>query len=157
MSMQSEGELAVELLVRGELPPPALEQARSVEEELEALKTGGVVDTVQRQSWDKRVEVSECATPVRDRYLAFTEWAQNEGVSLRPFFQTRERYSSNRAGLEDWLVLPAMTLAIYEGETLSAVYPHTDGEATRTVEDGLRTLRSDDPGQSEQAPSLLAD
>jgi hypothetical protein len=40
----------------------------------------------------------------------------------------------------DWIVLPAITVAIYENGDLAAVYPHADGDDYRSVADGLTAL-----------------
>jgi hypothetical protein len=44
------------------------------------------------------------------------------------------------SGWRDWLVTPAICLAVYEDDELSVVYPHTDGPETYTVENGLEML-----------------
>ncbi|MHB9286224.1 HTH domain-containing protein [Halobacteriales archaeon Cl-PHB] len=151
-----EGELAVELFVRSELPPPARERADEVTARLAELEAAGEIDAVATRTWDKRVPVGNCDPEVRDTYLSFTRWANEEGRSLRPFFQTREHYSKAHGERVDWLVMPAFCLAIYEGEQLSAVYPHADGPETRTVEDGLVRFQPEGPETVDQS-SALAD
>lgn len=56
---------------------------------------------------------------------------------------------------EVWVV-PLVTLAVYEGDRLEAVYPHADGDCVRTVDDGLATLetmRPSDDGRSGDSAS----
>ncbi len=151
-----EGEVQVELFVRNELPPPARERADAVTARLEELDAAGELDGIQCHTWDKRVPVEDCDTAVRDTYLSFTQWANAAGVSLRPFFQTREHYSKAHGERIDWLVLPAFCLAIYEGDQLTAVYPHADGADTHTVEDGLDLFQPEGPEPVDRS-SALAD
>lgn len=151
-----EGDVQVELFVRNELPPPARERADDVTAHLTELEAAGEIDAAGTRTWDKRVPVENCDAGVRDTYLSFTRWANEAGCSLQPFFQTREHYSKAHGERVDWLVMPAICLAVYEGETLSAVYPHADGPETWTVEDGLERFQPDEPKTVEQS-SALAD
>lgn len=142
-SQECEGGVTVELYVRSELPPPARDQADAVYDQLTDLEDQGLLTDVSRASWAKRVPVDEAAEQFRDTYLTFLDWANSEGVRLRPFFQTRECFSDEHGEMRDCLVVPAFCLAIYEEGDLSAVYPHGDDANTYTVQDGLQSLQSD--------------
>lgn len=135
--------VAATLYVREELPRPARERAEAVRTSLQAVaEADGPVDEFERREWPKRVPVDECDSAVRDTYLAFSAWAEDAGKSLAPFFATRECYSPEAEAHTDWLVVPAFVLAVRVDGRLEAVYPHSDGEATATVEDGVAMLRS---------------
>lgn len=136
---ETDRDVTVEFHVRGELPAPAKAQAEQVYEGLAALAGQGAIDA-ERTTWPNRTPVADPEGNVRDMYLSFREWADEQGYSLAPFFQIRECYTADSGGWTDWLVTPALCLAVYEDGTLSAVYPHTDGSETRTVQDGLQAL-----------------
>mgnify|MGYP000182787049 FL=1 len=144
----------IELYERRELPPPARDQVDDVYAELVALVERGEIETVNRQQWAKRMPIADCDATLRDTYLAFSDWATEHGVRLTPFFQTRECFSPAEQAYTDWLVLPAFCLAVYENQTLSAVYPHGDDTDTKTVRDGVRSLAAD--GGDETEPELAA-
>ncbi|WP_302080799.1 HTH domain-containing protein [Salinibaculum rarum] len=138
-SNKREGAIEVVLYERSELPPPSQDRADSLHERLVELGERGLVDTVSRNEWRKRMPVADCDRDIRDTYLAFRSWADIEGVRLTPFFQTRECFTPAEGEHTDWLVMPAFCLAVYDGTGVAAVYPHTDEEA-KTVEDGLQAL-----------------
>lgn len=135
--------LRAHLYVRSELPPPAREQCDAVESRLARLVDCGALESVERNEWQKRVPVEACDGAVRDIYLSATAWADEQGVRLTPFFEIRECYSSAHGGLTDWLVVPALCLAVFEDEELTAVYPHADGPTTYSVDDGVDSLVRD--------------
>jgi hypothetical protein len=150
---QREGEIRVELYERCEMPPPAQRQVDGVHRQLETLAEEGELATVAREEWTKRTPVNDCDADLRDTYLTFTNWASENDVQLTPFFQTRECFSPSVKDFTDWLVFPAFCLAIYEGDELAAVYPHTDGEETKTVQDGVETLQSEDADETAPEPA----
>jgi hypothetical protein len=137
---QREGEVGATFFTRSELPPPARSRAENVYERLLEFRDGGHIDRVERTEWVKRAPVGDCDRDIRDTYLAFTEWASDRGVSLTPFFDTRECFSREAGEMTDWLVMPAFCLVVYTDEDICAVYPHADGEETLTVDDGLQAL-----------------
>ena len=135
-----DGDVSVSLFTRESLPGPSSRRADAVSARLEALAADGSVQAVERQTWPKRVPVDDCDFRVRDVYLEWTDWARREDVSLRPFFATRECYDPAAGDVTDWLVVPAIALAVRVDGDLVAVYPHEDGDEPVTVEDGLEAL-----------------
>jgi len=135
-----DGDVSVSLFTRTSLPGPSRRRADAVSARLEALATDGSVQAVERETWPKRVPVDDCDSRVRDVYLDWIDWARREEVSLRPFFATRECYDPAAEDFTDWLVVPAIALAVRVDGNLAAVYPHEDGDQTVTVEDGLEDL-----------------
>jgi hypothetical protein len=148
-----EGAVRAVLYERGELPPPAADRVDSVHERLETLAANDELASVDREEWVKRTPVDDCDGDLRDTYLSFTSWAENAGASLTPFFQTRECYSPDEGAHTDWLVMPAFCLALYEDDSVSAVYPHAEGSETYTVEDGLQALLVDDVEETRPEPA----
>jgi hypothetical protein len=155
-SNKREGSVEVVLYERSELPPPAADRADAVHEQLVELEQGGHVDTVRREEWVKRTPVDDCDADLQDTYLSFTAWADQEGVQLTPFFQTRECFSPSEGEHTDWLVMPAFCLGIYDDDGVAAVYPHNDEAGAETVEDGLQALLGEDLANA-SAEALAAD
>lgn len=141
-SGQPDGEMALSLYVREELPPPASERAETVSARGRALAEAGVVDEFRETRWRKRVPLEDCDCALRDVYLAFAGWAADAGVSLQPFFQTRVCFGPESGERSDWLVLPAFALAVVADGDVRAVYPHARDGETATVEDGLEALEA---------------
>jgi hypothetical protein len=148
-----EGDIRAELYQRCELPPPTQRQVNSVYDQLDSLAEEGRLSSVTRAEWVKRTPVGDCPAEQRDRYLAFTDWARENGVQLTPFFQTRECFSPAVSDYTDWLVFPASCLAVYDGDSLSAVYPHADGDETRTVQNGVEALRLEESTATRTEPT----
>lgn len=151
---ETEGAVHAALYSRDELPPPADAQVEEMSTRLDRLVSRGHLDEFDRSTWVKRTPVDDCDRSLRDLYLSFTAWANEHDRTLVPFFQTRECYSADTSGRENWLVLPAMCLAVYEEGQLTAVYPHHDGEKTYTVEDGVAVLERPDEDVVEHRPAL---
>ena len=141
----------VELYGRETLPPPAAERRDHVAETLRALERQELIDECTVSAWPKRIECASAADPdARDLYLSFQSWAEDNQVRLTPFFQTRECYSMETGDRGDWVVFPAICLAVYEGDDLVSVYPHADGDTYRSVLTGLESLVDDDDSDEDR-------
>ncbi|MDL5362232.1 HTH domain-containing protein [Halalkalicoccus sp. NIPERK01] len=83
-------------------------------------------------------------TGTRETVAEFEQWANDHGCTLRPALDRRGAGSgSDDGGTRGGdVVLPLLCLAIYDGETLRAVYPHVDGEEVHTIHDGIEVLES---------------
>lgn len=147
----------VELYGRDDLPAPARGRRDRVAAHLAELESAGTIAGFDVRWWPKRLPRDGTGTrEVRDRYLAFADWAEDRGVSLAPFFGTRKCYSTATGERGEWVVLPALCLAVYGDGDLTAVYPHANGDAYRSVLSGLRYLaeRADaGPPDSQHATS----
>lgn len=131
----------VELYGRETLPTPARGRREQVADRLAALVDAGAIAACDVFTWPKRIPRSAGGdATARDRYLAVETWAMEAGVSLGPGFQTRECYSMETGERGDWVVLPALCLVVYEDDQIAAVYPHGDGDTTRSVLDGIASL-----------------
>lgn len=79
----------------------------------------------------------------RETVAEFEQWADEAGCTLRPAFDRRP--SAPRRDEEEGaerIFTPLITLAVYDGERLRAVYPHVDGDEVRTIHDGVEALES---------------
>lgn len=75
---------------------------------------------------------------IRERVAEFKQWVDEQGYTLRPAFEWRPAEAENTG--EGEIVTPLITLAVYEGERLQAVYPHVEGDDVCTVSDGVKAL-----------------
>lgn len=150
MDIAEEDVVGATFYAREELPRPARERAEAVRAELEAVAADGPLDELTVREWANRVPVDDPGTELLEVYPAFSAWADDAGTSLAPFFATRKCYSPAEGDMTDWLVVPAFALAIRVGGELSAVYPHSDGGETATVQDGIDALRAveDEPREA---------
>jgi len=133
------------LHVRERLPEPVRGRRERVTDALSALVADGTLATYDVESWDKRVPADGAGdTELRDTYLSFEAWAEDETVSLTPFFATRECYSWETGERGTWVVLPALCLSVYEDGELVDVYPHRDGDTYESVWTGIESLEDRD-------------
>lgn len=138
---QLEEATRAELYVRGGLPKPVRQCRRTSERRLAELTASGILEEVSVSSWAKRVPIDRGDTLERTCYDAFSAWADDEGVRLRPFFDTRECYSTKTGEKRQELVVPALCLALYdEDDALVCVAPHADETSTVTIADCLDWL-----------------
>lgn len=77
---------------------------------------------------------------MRDTVAEFIHWADAQGYTLRPAFEWRSADSTD-AG-EQQIITPLITLALYSGEQLQAVYPYVDGDDVHTIHEGVEALES---------------
>lgn len=132
---------------------------------LQRLADVGILSEVDVDAWGSHAVVDsmadpECAASI-EAVSDFERWAESHGYTLAPAFAYRECGSLLDDEAREVTVVPLLTLAVYEGDRLEAVYPHADGDRVRTVSDGIETLeamappsdrRSDDPAH-ERDPS----
>ncbi|MFB6179505.1 MAG: HTH domain-containing protein [Halorientalis sp.] len=131
----------VELYARKTLPKVATKRRDEVATRLNELASAGHVSQVEIHSWNKKVP-HDVACHEQTLYETFTEWADEVGVDLAPFFDTRNCYSMETGDRGDRLVLPALCLAVYRDDTLQSVYPHSTNDGSRSVMDCLRAIES---------------
>lgn len=146
-----------ELFVRGDLPAPVQRRQENVVSRLDALVASGALDEYSVSSWAKRVPFdadADAGRTERDRFSQFDEWARATGVRLTPFFDARECYSWTTGERRTELVLPAVCLALYDGDDLVCVVPCADESDSVSVTDCLDRL--DDESESSDSSTLLA-
>lgn len=78
----------------------------------------------------------------RDRVAEFAEWADEHDCTLRPAFDWRSADSPPEDQTRQQISTPLITLAVYSGSHLQAVYPHMDGDEVYTIHDGIKALES---------------
>lgn len=85
----------------------------------------------------------------RERVAEFAQWADEHDCTLRPAFDWRSADSPTEDHTRQQIITPLITLAVYTGTHLQAVYPHMDGDEVYTIHDGIEVLESL-PGETEQ-------
>lgn len=148
-----QGTVRIDLFVRDQLPPPTERQTERVRTRLHQYESRGAIDTLSTDTWPRRVRVEAAENGVRDTYLAYTSWARAAGVDLTPFFSVRERHSPESASPDDWLMMPALCLAVSVDGTLRAVYPHRTAHGCVTVPDALDHLERQLFDETDQVPA----
>ncbi|WP_424018914.1 HTH domain-containing protein [Halorientalis pallida] len=131
----------VELFARSSLPEVASRRRDEVAGRLKQLVEDGHVDDVAIRTWEKKVPLSSDHDELTE-YERFRDWAEETGVSLDPFFDTRSCYSMETGERGEWLVLPALCLAVYRDGDLDAVYPHSTNDGSRSVLDCLHAIEA---------------
>jgi len=135
---------SVALFVRS-LSPTETPASRHADR-VRALEVADRVEEASVTVWGSEIELSTRArrTPtgkcVLDRIADFRAWADERGVSMGPFFETREVSSSLTGEEYTALRLPVTCLAEYDGDDLVHVAPYSTGEAICSVADRLRRL-----------------
>lgn len=132
-----------ELYLREDVPAHAARHQQSQVDRLE-----GLTDRVTVTRWPKRVRRWSDGE-VLDRYDEFAAWADETGADLSPFFGSRGVYSFEDGRQFDALVLPVSCLAVYDGDDLAAVYPHTTDGTHYSVEDALDDLDTLDTAEGQ--------
>lgn len=136
------------------LNPPQIQ----VVERLQTLAEDGSIDELDVNCWGASIGITQTAErdPVgrRDRIPEFKQWADERNYTLRPAFDWRATESADTEQKPSGeIVTPLITLAVYTGDHLQAVYPHVDGENVCTVHDGVEALESiAGPEDTEQSP-----
>lgn len=131
----------VELYARSSLPEVATRRRDKVAGRLTELAEEGHVSQIEIHNWENKVPL-DAENHELDQYEEFATWADDVGVELSPFFDTRQCYSMSSGERGERLVMPALCLAVYRDETLQSVYPHSTNEGSRSVMDCLRAIES---------------
>lgn len=131
------------LYTRGALPRPAMAQRNAVVEELDALVADGALSAVDVVNWAKRVPVDAKGTREHVLVEAFREWAEGEGVSLAPCFETRECYGVRSGEIRTELVLPVLCLTVFEDGELVEVAPRETRDGVVTVGESIAGLQDE--------------
>ncbi|GCF14960.1 hypothetical protein Harman_28950 [Haloarcula mannanilytica] len=108
------------------------------------LAATGVIDDFDVQTWPEEVPVSQESDhgDVLETVERYEQWANEQGLSLRPPFETRT--SSLLVGRStEVLRLPMLAVAVYADDGLAGVYPCSDGGTTWSVTDCIDALAAD--------------
>lgn len=148
----------VRLWVRETAPYGVTERVRTVHERLKHLVERGDVAGVEVNVWGRMVASpvegppDDLSAGLRKTLDEFETWADRTGRTLEPAFGVHER-ASDLAGESDRVVsLPVLCLAVYLDDDLVAVFPCSETDGVRTVEDCLALLEGGDGLPERETP-----
>jgi hypothetical protein len=123
------------------LNPPQTE----VLDHLQMLTEDGPIDELDVDVWGTSMGITQTEErdPVdtRDTVAEYKQWADAHRYTLRPAFEWRS--AESRGERTGQIVTPLITLAVYTGDDLQAVYPHVDDDdEVNTIHDGVEALKS---------------
>lgn len=159
MAEPTPGRRSIALFVRSLSPTET--PATSHAERVRALADAGRVADASVTVWGREIELSARArrSPagqcVLDHVADFRAWADERGVSMEPFFETREVSSSLTGEEYAALRLPVTCLAEYADDELIHVAPYSTGEAICSVADRLRRLDDHRPGRDDPDQTVV--
>lgn len=116
---------------------------------LHRLVDVGTLATIDVDVWGSHAVMDSLTdhehAPSLEAVSDFERWAEKHDYTLAPAFARRECGSMIDDETREVRVVPLVTLAVYEGDRLEAVYPHADDDRVRTVADGIETLEATAP------------
>ena len=126
--------------------PLLLEPVDRQVETLRACESEERIDDLLLRSWPKEIALTD-NSPYQESlesFERFREWADKQGVSIRPPFKKRTTTSQLSGTTRERLVMPLLCLEIYADDELVGVFPHTDEELeeTYTTDEVIASLRT---------------
>jgi len=105
------------------------DRQQAILETIRSLETAGVLaETSVEADWQRiRTPEQDCRDGAIETYREFRAWADQNGYSLEPAFEHRHRAYLGRDAIDEVVVFPIVSLAVYEDTDLRAVFPCTDG------------------------------
>lgn len=135
------------------LNPPQTE----VLDHLQTLSEDGPIDELNVDVWGGVMGIRQTQdhdpVDIREAVADYQQWADSHGYTLQPAFDWCSAEPEDDG--KEKIVTPLITLAVYTGEDLQAVYPHVDNEVN-TIYDGVEALESmveTEPGDVEHEQS----
>lgn len=145
MTQGESSDRRVELYLRGDTYG-TYDRQQAVLERVRDLESAGVIaESSVDASWQRiRTPEQDGRDGALRTYREFGEWAVENGYSLEPAFERRQRSYIGTDVVSDLVVFPVVSLAVYEGGDLRAVFPCSDGsgDVHFTVADCLEVFES---------------
>jgi hypothetical protein len=115
------------------------EPQRRVLDRMRGLEADGKFDRATLAATWQGVSTYErdCRDEALRTYEEFADWASANDFSLAPAFDRRARFVPGEDDLQESVVFPVVSLAVYEGDRLRAVLPATDDADHYTVGEAL--------------------
>ena len=159
-SMTSTTDHRVELYLRGDTYGSYDRQQRILQR-VEGLESEGVVaDTDVDASWQRiRTPEQDPRDDAIATYEEFEAWVSENGYSLEPAFERRQRSYLGTEAVSEVVVFPVVSLAVYEGDVLRSVFPCSDeaGTVHFTVGDCLEAFEAGEETWFERFTSVTVD
>lgn len=119
----------------------------------DVIEESAVADRWQRI----RTMNEDCRDGALSTFEEFAAWAQHNGYSLAPAFEQRTRSYVGLNRVDEVVVFPVASLAIYEDDQLQAVFPCSDEERNYRVQDCLDAFERDDEQWLAQFDAITVD
>jgi hypothetical protein len=106
---------------------------------------GTVAEASVEADWQRvRTPEQDSRDGALSTYEEFRDWARRNGYSLEPAFQRRTRAYIGTDVVQDVVVFPVVSLAVYDDRDLAAVFPCSDGDedVNYTVHDALNAFEA---------------
>lgn len=160
-----------ELYLRGDTYG-TFDAQQSVLNRIQALESGGTQTSEGNQDsseavldesrvageWQRiRTLDEETRSEAIETYHEFAEWAERNDHSLSPAFERRTRSFVGLDRVDEVVVFPVVSLAIYEDEQLRAVFPCSDGDDNFSVPDCLDAFERGDESWLAQFDGVTVD
>jgi len=150
----------VELYLRGDTYGSYDRQQRILQRVEELESEGVVAETDVDASWQRiRTPEQDSRDEALETYEEFREWAVENGYQLEPAFQRRNRSYIGTDVVDEVVVFPMVSLAVYDENDLRAVFPCADesGEIHFPVQDCLAAFEREDTDWFEQFAPISVD
>jgi hypothetical protein len=150
--------LRAELYLRGDTYGTfnAQQQVLNRVKRLEA--NGMISESIVGSEWERiRTRSEDTRSDALKLYDEFSDWADRNGFSLEPAFERRTRSYMGLDRVDEVVVFPVITLAIYDEADLEAVFPCTDEERNYTVGDALDAFERGDRSWLTQFDAVTVD
>jgi len=156
--MATHGERRAELYLRGDTYG-TFDAQQSVLNRMRALEATDVLDgAVVDGGWQRIRTIDEDGRAgAIATYREFDTWAQQNGYSLGPAFEERRRAYVGLDRVDDVVIFPVTTLAMYENDQLRAVFPCSDEEHVYHVSDCLDAMEDGREDWLDQFDSITVD
>ena len=114
-----------------------------VTDRLDELEADGVLDAIGCDQWQGIQTMEyEHRSGALATYEEFQDWARHNDARLEPAFDQRIQSKLDRTETVEVVVFPVISLAIYGGERLLAVFPCSVDDDHFTVRDCLAAFES---------------
>ncbi|MFC7076357.1 HTH domain-containing protein [Haloarcula halophila] len=143
--MTDDTHLRAELYLRGDTYG-TFDAQQQVLNRVKRLEANGVFsESMLAGEWQRiRTMAEDKRSGALATYEEFRDWADRNSHSLEPAFERRTRSYVGLDRVEDVVVFPVVSLAMYDGSQLQGVFPCTDEDRTYTVGDALEAFERGD-------------
>lgn len=156
--MSTHGERRAELYLRGDTYG-TFDAQQNVLNRMRTLEAEGILDDAAVDGgWQRIRTVDEDGRAgAIATYREFDTWARRNGYSLGPAFEARQRAYMGLDRVDDVVIFPVATMAMYEADQLRAVFPCSDGDEVYRVSDCLDALEGGEDEWLDQFDSITVD
>jgi len=143
--MTDDTHLRAELYLRGDTYG-TFDAQQQVLNRVNRLEANGVFsESMVSGEWQRiRTMAEDKRSGALATYEEFDDWATRNGSSLEPAFERRTRTYVGMDRVDEVVVFPVVSLAIYDEKRLQSVFPCTTDEHTYTVGDALDAFERGD-------------